>query len=238
MTGVEYDTYGQRQPIAHEDQYSDNYIHRESYHDDDRQMMEEYAEKPIVPTKRPFYKQKRYWIICSILSAIIIIVVVLLIIFVFFPMIAQSLMNQASIDVDTAQITFSKPDALNSVTYAKRDGDDLNSTFYMEMHSSLKNTGPFAASIKFHNPIQVLYNNTVLGEIYLYNDTSISGGHGTLNAITPFIIKDQNAFSLFTKDMLAVKQFSWTLVGKLDITALSRYIFPLYIDVTSINPLF
>ncbi|CEG74411.1 hypothetical protein RMATCC62417_09637 [Rhizopus microsporus] len=185
-------------------------------------MMEEYAEKPIVPTKRPFYKQKRYWIICSILSAIIIIVVVLLIIFVFFPMIAQSLMNQASIDVDTAQITFSKPDALNSVTYAKRDGDDLNSTFYMEMHSSLKNTGPFAASIKFHNPIQVLYNNTVLGEIYLYNDTSISGGHGTLNAITPFIIKDQNAFSLFTKDMLAVKQFSWTLVGKLDITALSR----------------
>ncbi|CAO3687497.1 unnamed protein product [Rhizopus microsporus] len=222
MTGVEYDTYGQRQPIAHEDQSSDNYIHRESYHDDDRQMMEEYAEKPIVPTKRPFYKQKRYWIICSILSAIIIIVVVLLIIFVFFPMIAQSLMNQASIDVDTAQITFSKPAALNSVTYAKRDGDDLNSTFYMEMHSSLKNTGPFAASIKFHNPIQVLYNNTVLGEIYLYNDTSISGGHGTLNAITPFIIKDQNAFSLFTKDMLAVKQFSWTLVGKLDITALSR----------------
>ncbi|KAG1447296.1 hypothetical protein G6F56_009305 [Rhizopus delemar] len=210
------------QVIANHSQYSNETMPRESYHDENEHIMEEYAEKPILPLKRPFYKKKKYWIICSVLSAIILIVVIVLILYVFFPMIAQSLMNQAKIDVGGAQISFTKPDVLNGQTYTKRDGDDLNSTFYMNMESTLKNTGPFAASIKFHNPIQVLYNDTTLGEIYLYNDTHISSGHGTLNAITPFVIKDLDAFTLFTKDMLAVKEFSWTLVGKLDITALSR----------------
>ncbi|RCI03191.1 hypothetical protein CU098_005823 [Rhizopus stolonifer] len=209
------------QVIANHSQYSNETMPRESYHDENEHIMEEYAEKPILPLKRPFYKKKKYWIICSVLSAIILIVVIVLILYVFFPMIAQSLMNQAKIDVGGAQISFTKPDVLNGQTYTKRDGDDLNSTFYMNMESTLKNTGPFAASIKFHNPIQVLYNDTTLGEIYLYNDTHISSGHGTLNAITPFVIKDLDAFTLFTKDMLAVKEFSWTLVGKLDITALS-----------------
>ncbi|KAI9255982.1 hypothetical protein BY458DRAFT_558480 [Sporodiniella umbellata] len=221
MNNHPHDGY-QPHVIHNNSQLSDESMPRNSYHDEDGRIMEEYSEKPILPQKRPFYKKKRYWIICSILSAIILVVVIVLILYVFFPMIAQALMNKAEIEVGGAQISFTKPEVLNGQTYTKRDGDDLNSTFYMTMDSSLKNTGPFAASIKFHNPIQVLYNDTTLGEIYLYNDTSISGGHGTLNAITPFIIKDTNAFSAFTKDMLAVKEFAWTLVGKLDITALSR----------------
>jgi hypothetical protein len=201
------------------DQNQDEY-----YHDgrSDKDMMEEYSEKPAAPTKRPFYKKKKYWIICSILTAIIIIVVVLLAIFVFFPMIAQSLMNQSKIDVNAAQITFKKPETLTSHTYSKRDGDDMNSTFYMNMESALSNTGPFAADIKFHNPIDVLYKDQLLGNIYLFNDTHISGGKGELNAITPFMIRDQTAFAAFAKDMLAVEEFKWTLKGKLDITALTR----------------
>ncbi|KAG1244155.1 hypothetical protein G6F68_015559 [Rhizopus microsporus] len=91
------------------------------------------------------------------------------------------------------------------------------------MDSSLSNTGPFSASIKFHNPVEVYYNNTLLGDIYFFNDTHISTGHGSLNAVTPFTIKDVNAFAAFSKQMLAVETFTWTLKGKLDITALSRY---------------
>lgn len=202
---------------------TDEYYHNDNRSAEDADMMEEYSEKPAAPRKRPFYKTKKYWIICSIISAIIIIVVVLLALFVFFPLIAQSLMNGAKINVDAAQITFSKPNALAGQTYSKRDGDNLNTTFYMNMQSSLSNTGPFSASIKFHNPVEVYYKDQVLGNIFLFNDTSISGGHGQLNAITPFLIQDETQFASFAKDMLAMETFSWTLKGKLDITALSRY---------------
>lgn len=198
---------------------SDEYYQRST---EDADMMEEYSEKPSAPTKVPFYKKKKYWIMCSILTAISTITAVLLAIYVFFPLIAQNIMNAAKINVDAAQITFSKPEVLNSETYAKRDGDNMNTTFYMNMESSLSKTGPFSAKIRFQNPIDVLYKDQVLGNIFLFNDSSISHGKGTLNAITPFLIKDEAAFASFARDMMAVESFEWTLRGKLDITALTR----------------
>ncbi|KAI8337106.1 hypothetical protein BC941DRAFT_353316 [Chlamydoabsidia padenii] len=195
----------------------DEYYHnaRERSIEDD--VMEEYSEKPPPPPKKKFYKNKKYWIICSIVSAIVIIVVVCLIVFVFFPMIVQSLMNQAGIDVNGATITFSPPPGQQPV---KRDYD-IQKTFYMAMQSSLKNTGPFSASIVFHNPILVYYNSTLLGNITLPS-TTIGGGHGDLNADTPFLIEDPNFFASFSKDMLAMDNFDWNLKGSCDVTALSR----------------
>lgn len=185
-------------------------------------LMEEYSEKAAPPPKRRFYKTKKYWIICSILTVIIVIVAVVLALFVIFPKIAQSLMNKSKIDVTAAGITFVKPEALNDAVYAKRDADNMNSTFYMNMESDLSNTGPFHASIKFQNPIQVHYEDKYLGDIFLYDETKIAGGKGKLNAVTPFLIRDDAAFAEFSKTMLAVDEFRWTLKGKLDITALSR----------------
>lgn len=185
-------------------------------------LMEEYSEKASPPPKRRFYKSKKYWIICSIITVIVVIVVVLLALFVIFPKIAQSLMNKSKLDVTAAGITFVKPDELQNAVYAKRDGDDMNSTFYMNMETDLSNTGPFHAKIKFHNPIQIIYEEKHLGDIYIYDETKIGGGKGKLNAVTPFLIRDQAAFTEFSKTMLAVDEFRWTLKGKLDITALSR----------------
>jgi hypothetical protein len=92
----------------------------------------------------------------------------------------------------------------------------------MGMESTMKNTGPFSASLKFHNPISVYYNETLLGNITL-PDSTISGGHGALKAQTPFLIQDSQFFGHFSKDMLAMGTFYWQLKGSLDITALSRY---------------
>lgn len=199
------------------------------YHDTDEQgrlrddeMMEEYSEKAAPPIKPRFYKTKKYWIICSINTVIVVIVAVVLALYVIFPKVAQSLMNKSKIDVSAAGITFTKPAALDNAVYSKRDGDDMNSTFYMTMESDLSHTGPFSAKIKFHNPIQIYYNESYLGDIYLYDETKISGGKGKLNAVTPFLIRDEAAFANFAKSMLAVEQFTWTLKGKLDITALTR----------------
>jgi hypothetical protein len=199
------------------------------YHDSDDQrglrddgVMEEYSEKAAPPTKPRFYKTKKYWIICSINTVIVVIVAVVLALYVIFPKVAQSLMNKSNIDVSAAEITFTKPDALANAVYSKRDGDDMNSTFYMTMESDLSKTGPFSAKIKFQNPIQVHYNESYLGDIYLYDETKIANGKGKLNAVTPFLIRDQAAFADFAKTMLAVEEFVWTLKGKLDITALTR----------------
>ena len=169
-------------------------------------MMEEYSEKPTAPPRQRFYKKKKYWIICAIQTVIVTVVAVVLALYVIFPKVAQSLMNKSTIDVTAANIAFTKPDSLPTSTYAKRAGDDMNSTFYMHMESKLGHTGPFSATIKFHNPVNIFYNDTYLGDIFFYNDTHISGGNGQLDADTPFLIRDQAAFAAFSKTMLAVLQ--------------------------------
>lgn len=209
------------QAVVSDHEYYHSADDNQNLRDDD--MMEEYSEKAAPPPKRRWYKRsKKYWIICSSITVVLIVVIVVLALYVIFPKIAQSLMNKSKIDVTAAGITFNKPEALADSVYTKRDGDDMNSTFYMNMESALSHTGPFHASIQFHNPVQIYYEESYLGDIFIYNKTTIGGGHGQLNAVTPFLIKDQAAFAAFAKTMLAVEEFRWTLKGKLDITALSR----------------
>ncbi|CAO3627247.1 unnamed protein product [Cunninghamella blakesleeana] len=179
-------------------------------------FMEEYSEKPPPPQKKKFYKNKKYLIPCGIITAILIVVIVCLIVFVFFPMIAQALMNQAGIDVNSAMIGFDQ----STQKHTKRDYD-IQKVFFMNMDSSLKNTGPFNADIVFHNPIKVYYNDTLLGSVEL-PPTKIGGGKGSLLADTPFMIEDTEYFANFAKDMLAKDSFDWTLKGTCDITALGR----------------
>ncbi|KAI8098202.1 uncharacterized protein B0P05DRAFT_601352 [Gilbertella persicaria] len=179
---------------------------------------EQYSEKPAAPVKKPFYKNKKYWIICSIITVIVIIVVVLLILFVAFPKTAQSTLNHSEIKVNTAQITFEPPTDSGVQVVA---GADANTTFYMHMVTDLKNTGPFSADIEFSDNIQVIYNDTVLGAITLPN-THISGGRGSIDTVTPFLITNVAAFSDFSRYMLANEKFTWTLNGKAKISALTR----------------
>ncbi|CAO3631253.1 unnamed protein product [Cunninghamella blakesleeana] len=195
----------------------DEYYHNARERSIDEHM-EEYLEKPPPPAKKKFYKNKKYLIPCGIITAILIVVIVCLVVFVFFPMICQSLMNQAGIDVNDASISFNNNQQSSSPT--KRDVD-IQKIFYMNMKGGLKNTGPFNAHIVFHNPIQVYYNDTLLGTITL-PPTDIGGGKGSLDADTPFEIQDPSYFSAFSKDMLAFDNFDWTLKGSCDITALGR----------------
>ncbi|KAJ2957138.1 hypothetical protein NQZ79_g7101 [Umbelopsis isabellina] len=181
---------------------------------------DEYYEKP--PQKKRFYKNKKYWIICSIISVILIVVVVLLIIFVAFPKIAQLIINNSSITVNKASITFSPP--TGSSVSKRQDAPfvaDGNNTFWMEMEAGLGNTGPFGADIEFTSPITVSYNNVVLGVVNVPG-THVSGGHGTLTSDSPFNITNMDAFNKFAVDMLAQESFTWNMAATAKITALSR----------------
>lgn len=220
MSGHIHQTYEHHAVVSDSDQYYHNPADEVALRDDEG-IMEEYSEKAVPPPKRKFYKTKKYWIICSINTVIVVVVAVVLALYVIFPKVAQNIMNGSKIDITSSDISFVKPDVLTNSVYSKRD-DDLNTTFYLNMGSALSHTGPFSATIKFENPIHVIYNDTIIGDIFIYNETKVSGGKGTLNAVTPFIIRDEAAFTAFAKTMLAVDSFIWTLKGKLSISALSR----------------
>jgi hypothetical protein len=221
MSGEIHRTYEHGAVVSEEEQYYHSNADHEGLRDDEG-IIEEYSEKAAPPPKQKFYKTKKYWIICSINTVIVTVVAVVLALYVIFPKVAQNILNSSKINVNAADISFIKPDALANSAYSKRD-DNLNSTFYMNLGTSLSHTGPFSATLNFHNPINVYFNNTHLGDIYFFNQTKISGGKGTLNAVTPFLIRDEEAFANFAVTLLAVEQFTWTLKGKLDISALTRY---------------
>ncbi|KAH8549288.1 hypothetical protein BGW37DRAFT_469259 [Umbelopsis sp. PMI_123] len=180
----------------------------------------EYYEK--APQKKRFYRQKKYWIICGVVTAIVVLVVVLLIVFVFFPMIAQSIINGSQISVDSASISFSPP--TSNTNQKRQDATSVvngNSSFYMEMVTGLSKTGPFPADLTFTSPVTISYNDTELGVVNLPG-THVSGGHGTLTSNTIFNITNADAFNAFAVDMLAVESFVWKMTATLDVTALSR----------------
>ncbi|KAG2175943.1 hypothetical protein INT44_000421 [Umbelopsis vinacea] len=181
---------------------------------------DEYYEKP--PQKKRFYRQKKYWIICGVISAIVTLVVVLLIVFVFFPMIAQSIINHSGINVQSASISFTPP--ASNTNQKRQDAPFVangNDTFYMQMVAGLTNTGPFPADLKFTSPITISYKDTEIGRVELPG-THVSGGKGTLESNTVFNITNPDAFNAFAVDMLAVESFVWKMHANLDVTALSR----------------
>ncbi|KAG2175944.1 hypothetical protein INT44_000422 [Umbelopsis vinacea] len=183
---------------------------------------EEYYEKP--PQKKRFYRQKKYWIICGIISTIVTLVVILLIIFVFFPMIAQLIINKSNISVNSANIAFTPPTDGTEVVKRQESAPFMangNNTFYMKMDATLGNTGPFPADLAFTSPIAISYNNTELGRVHLPG-AHVSGGHGSLISESLFNITNLDAFTAFTKDMLALDKFKWNLKGSATIKALSR----------------
>ncbi|KAI1301122.1 hypothetical protein EDD11_005812 [Mortierella claussenii] len=178
----------------------------EDYHE-----FEEYDEV-TKPTTRPFYKRRKYWIFCAIMTVIVVAVAVPIALFVILPKIAQIILNNSTMSFNSIQIT-----------------NPTNTSLDMNMDGTLGNTGPFSATIKFPEPIQVYYNDALLGSMSL-PDTKASGGKGTLNAQAAFNINDEAAFGSFSADMLNQATFRWVLKSKVTIVALGRTVNNLELD--------
>ncbi|KAI9279037.1 hypothetical protein BC943DRAFT_298272, partial [Umbelopsis sp. AD052] len=161
-------------------------------------------------------RRRKYWYLCIPITIVIVVVAVVLALFVAFPAIAQNTINGSSINIQNAAISFG-----NTGSVSKRDGTDGNSTFNLDMKSSLSHTGPFSATIAF-DTIDVYYNDTILLGSMNLPTAHVSGGNGELDATTVFTVANQTDFGNFAKDMLAVESFKWTLKGGASITALSR----------------
>ncbi|KAF9173783.1 hypothetical protein BGX21_007855 [Mortierella sp. AD011] len=171
--------------------------------EEDYQEFEEYDEV-TKPQSRPFYKRRKYWIFCAIMTVILVAIIVPIALFVILPKVAQVIINGSNMSFKSVQIT-----------------NPTNTSMTMAMDGTLGNTGPFSATIKFPEPIDVYYNDNLLGSMNL-PDTKASGGKGSLNAAATFSINDESAFGNFAADMMNKESFTWVLKSKVTIVALGR----------------
>ncbi|KAF9583808.1 hypothetical protein BGW38_008458 [Lunasporangiospora selenospora] len=179
--------------------------------DEDYLEFEEYEESQK-PKAAPFYKRKKYWIFCAVLTVITVAIAIPIGLLVIFPKIAQLILNQSTMAFESIQIT-----------------NPSNKSLDMNMNGKLGNTGPFAATIQFPDPINVYYNNVLLGSMRL-PETKASGGGGDLVASATFSIDDENAFGSFSADMMNQDSFTWVLKSKVTIVALGRTVNNLELD--------
>ncbi|OAQ30530.1 hypothetical protein K457DRAFT_18046 [Linnemannia elongata AG-77] len=179
--------------------------------EEDYQEFEEYDEVNK-PATRPFYKRRKYWIFCAILTVIIVAVAVPIGLFVILPKVAQTILNNSNMGFKSIQIT-----------------NPTNTSMTMSMNGELSNTGPFSANIKFPEPIQVFYGETLLGSMNL-PDAKASGGRGDLIADATFSIADEAAFGSFSADMMSNEKFTWKLKSTVTIVALGRTVNNLKLD--------
>ncbi|KAG0018124.1 hypothetical protein BGZ81_010390 [Podila clonocystis] len=179
--------------------------------DEDYHEFEEYDEV-TKPAARPFYKRRKYWIFCAIMTVIIVAVAVPIALFVILPKVAQHILNGSTMSFNNIQIT-----------------EPTNTTLKMSMAGTLGNTGPFAATIQFPEPIQVYYNEKLLGSMNL-KETKASGGKGSIEDSTTFNINDAEAFGSFSADMMNNPTFRWTLKSKITLKALGRTVENLDLD--------
>lgn len=153
--------------------------------DEDYHEFEEYDEV-TKPTTRPFYKRRKYWIFCAIMTVITLAIGVPIALFVILPKVAQLILNNSTMSFDNIQIT-----------------EPTNTSLTMSMKGALGNTGPFPATIQFPEPIQVYYKEQLLGSMVLH-ETKASGGKGSLSDSSIFSINDVDAFGKFSADMVSV----------------------------------
>ncbi|KAG0081310.1 hypothetical protein BGZ90_009193, partial [Linnemannia elongata] len=179
--------------------------------EEDYQEFEEYDEVNK-PATRPFYKRRKYWIFCAILTVIIVAVAVPIGLFVILPKVAQTILNNSNMGFKSIQIT-----------------NPTNTSMTMSMNGELSNTGPFSANIKFPEPSQVFYGETLLGSMNL-PDAKASGGRGDLIADATFSIADEAAFGSFSADMMSNEKFTWKLKSTVTIVALGRTVNNLKLD--------
>ncbi|KAG0238768.1 hypothetical protein BGW42_002634 [Actinomortierella wolfii] len=179
--------------------------------EEDYNEFEEYDEV-TKPASRPFYKRKKYWIFCAIMTVITVAVAVPLALFVILPKVAQSIINHSTMEFNNIDIT-----------------NPTTSTLSMTMDGTLGKTGPFSATIKFPEPIRVSYQDKLLGNMML-PETKASGGKGDLKASATFNIDDPDAFGAFSSDMMNKETFVWKLQSSVTIVALGQTVKNLKLD--------
>ncbi|KAG0045891.1 hypothetical protein BGZ83_008897 [Gryganskiella cystojenkinii] len=177
---------------------------REEDEDGHHDEFEEYDD--VKQPERPkFYKRRKFWYFCIPNAIVALIVAVILALYVIMPKIAQDLMNKATINFSSIDITDPSPTTMN-----------------IAMIGKMEHTGPFSAEISFPETVRVSWKGVELGTTNIPGTSKASGGEGSLNLASSFSVTNTTAFIEFSSYMLNADSFIWHLEGKLNVKALSH----------------
>ncbi|CAG8556519.1 9211_t:CDS:2 [Ambispora gerdemannii] len=186
-----------------------SYMETELSHDDNQEEIERNlvdgndAAKQTTDTDKPFYRRKRFWVICGGINVIILIILIPLIILVIFPSVAQKAINNSNL----------------SFSYMALQMPIKNDSFSMSAVGEVTNGGSISGSVTFPEPVDIIWKDTKIGKVQL-PDSQFSGGSAKINSTGIFNITNADAFGQFTIAQLSNDNFTWTLDGKVDVKAL------------------
>ncbi|KAF9357092.1 hypothetical protein BGX26_004266 [Mortierella sp. AD094] len=172
---------------------------------DDFDIYEEEWDHAVEKRKR-FYQRKRFWVKCILITIVILAIFIPLLIFVILPKLVQVIVNGSTMSMTQLNMT-----------------DVSETDMKVSISGGIGNAGIFPATIEFPEPIVVSWEGHQLGSMNMASVTA-SGGKASILDSTTFTIIDKDAFATFSKEMMSIESFTWTLTSTVQVKAMGRTI--------------
>ncbi|KAF9103461.1 hypothetical protein BGX27_010563 [Mortierella sp. AM989] len=172
---------------------------------DDFDTYEEEWEHTVEKRKR-FYQRKRFWVKCILITIVILAIFIPLIIFVILPKLVQHIVDGSDMSMNQLNMT-----------------DVTENDMKVSISGGIGNAGIFPATIEFPEPIIVSWEGRKLGSMNMAS-VKASGGKASILDSTTFSIIDKDAFATFSKEMMTIESFTWTLTSTVQVKAIGRTI--------------
>ncbi|KAF9581671.1 hypothetical protein BGW38_001225 [Lunasporangiospora selenospora] len=153
-----------------------------------------------------FYQTRRFWIRCIAILIVVLAILIPLIIFVILPKLVQTIVNHSTMSL--SQLNMTEP---------------TETGMKVSLIGGIDNAGIFPATIDFPEPIVVSWNGKQLGQMTM-SSVNAKGGKAEIVDATAFSIIDKEAFATFAKDMLTIKDFTWSLSSTVVVHAVGQTI--------------
>ncbi|KAF9198816.1 hypothetical protein BGZ49_000267 [Haplosporangium sp. Z 27] len=175
------------------------------YKDETDDFYEEEWDHAVEKRKR-FYQRKRFWVKCILILIVVLAILIPLIIFVILPKLVQVIVNGSSMSMTQLNMT-----------------DVTETDMKVSVAGAIGNAGIFPATIDFPEPIVVSWQDHQLGKMTMAS-VSAKGGKASILDSTTFSIINSDAFATFSKEMMTIESFTWTLTSTVQVRALGRTI--------------
>ncbi|KAG0005278.1 hypothetical protein BGZ80_001763 [Entomortierella chlamydospora] len=190
--------------------------------DYDEDLYEDYEyDTAVKPYRKPFYRRRRFWCYCAILTVVFLAIFIPLFLIVILPKVAQAIMNGSTMQI--AQLNMTNPQE-NSVQVSVNAAIIGIPTI-------------FAATVEFQEPVQVFWlrgpgDQPRVGQMSLGTINKRAFAKAEFTQATTFGIADSQLFGEFAKIMMASETFVWRITAKINVVVLGRTIKDLTLDKT------
>ncbi|KAG0327643.1 hypothetical protein BGZ99_007224 [Dissophora globulifera] len=181
-------------------------------------------ESAVKPYQAPFYRRKKFWWTCTIVSLLSLAIFIPLLLIVIIPKVAQAVMNASTMQIQQMNMT-----------------NPQEASVHVSVAAAIVGIPSiFAATVEFQEPVQVYW---VRGAAAAAGDQQPRVGQMSLGTIvkkafakaefsqsTIFEIADAQLFGEFAKVMMASDTFLWRITASINVSVLGRTIKNLNLD--------